>query len=65
MPWKFCPKCKEISYTAATQYEAWPCPHCDTELKDEPEYDITQAKALRKQNTDSASESEISKRKDK
>lgn len=50
MPWKFCPSCNEISYSAATQYDSWPCPHCSTELSKEPEYDIQQAKALRDQN---------------
>jgi ribosomal protein S27AE len=50
VPWKFCPACKEISYSAATHYESWSCPHCDTDLKKEPEYDINQAKALRDQN---------------
>jgi acetyl-CoA carboxylase beta subunit len=50
VPWKFCPACKEISYSAATHYETWPCPHCGTDLKVEPEYDIHQAKALRDQN---------------
>jgi len=51
LPWKFCPTCKEISYSAATHYDAWPCPHCGRELRNEPEYDIKQAKALREQNS--------------
>ena len=50
VPWKFCPSCKEISYSAATHYDSWPCPHCRTELKMEPEYDLNQAKALRDEN---------------
>jgi len=47
LPWKFCPSCKDISYTAATHYESWVCPVCGKELKNEPEYDSAQALALR------------------
>lgn len=64
MPWKFCTACKEISYSAATHYEAWPCPHCGKELRNEPEYDIMQAKALRDQSNDSNPDSKSSEGKE-
>lgn len=47
MPWKFCPACKQISYSAATHYTSWQCPYCGRELKDEPEYDSLEARALK------------------
>ncbi|HHY17979.1 MAG TPA: hypothetical protein GX524_07850 [Firmicutes bacterium] len=61
MPWKFCPYCKEISYSAATHYKTWKCPACGKELRNEPEYDNAQALALKneyspeKPNSDSLS----------
>ncbi len=52
MPWKYCPDCGEISYSAATHYDTWSCPHCGRELRDEPEYDRKEAQALRTKRID-------------
>lgn len=38
MPWKYCPACKGLSYSADTHYKSWICPYCGKELKDEPDY---------------------------
>lgn len=52
MPWKFCPNCKQISYSAATNYESWLCPYCSNDLYSEPEYDIETAKSLKREHLD-------------
>ncbi len=47
MPWKFCPACKQISYSAATRYDSWLCPYCAKQLKGEPEFDGAEAIELK------------------
>jgi DNA-directed RNA polymerase subunit M/transcription elongation factor TFIIS len=54
LPWKFCPYCNEISYTAATKYRWWPCPKCGKELKDEPEYLLQEAIAVKNEHLEKA-----------
>jgi len=49
VPWKFCPWCKQVSYSAATHYKTWICPYCGQELKNEPDYDINEVQALMKE----------------
>ncbi|MEW6723453.1 MAG: hypothetical protein AB1331_00830 [Bacillota bacterium] len=39
MPWKKCPHCQQLSYSAATNYSTWPCPECGANLAMEPEYE--------------------------
>lgn len=32
MPWKRCPNCQRLSYSAATTPIRWICPHCEHDL---------------------------------
>jgi len=32
MPWKRCPNCHQLSYSAATTPIRWECPHCRHDL---------------------------------
>ncbi len=34
MPWKRCPHCEGLSYSAATRYTKWVCPYCDSDITD-------------------------------
>lgn len=33
MPWKKCPHCEGLSYSAATNYQSWVCPYCEKDIK--------------------------------
>lgn len=37
MPWKRCPLCNGLSYSAATNYEVWLCPYCENDISSAPE----------------------------
>ncbi len=39
MPWKRCYYCGGYSYSAATFYDHWICPHCHKDLTGSPECD--------------------------
>ncbi|MEW6080272.1 MAG: hypothetical protein AB1576_00475 [Bacillota bacterium] len=32
MPWKKCPFCDGLSYSAATVYQTWLCPYCEKDI---------------------------------
>lgn len=36
MPWKRCPHCGGLSYSAATNRKDWPCPYCSKDLTEFP-----------------------------
>ncbi len=37
MPWKRCPFCDGLSYSAATNYKIWLCPYCEKDISSVPE----------------------------
>jgi hypothetical protein len=37
LPWKRCPECQGLSYTAATNYSSWVCPYCNEDMTRSPE----------------------------
>ncbi|MCR4397635.1 MAG: hypothetical protein NUV93_01570 [Firmicutes bacterium] len=37
MPWKRCPFCGGLSYSAATSYNEWLCPYCEKDITSAPD----------------------------